>query len=86
MGNFLLIPYFIHSCAIPVSDVISPKNTKTLFFNFFLLIDKATPTAIGSDPPTIAEEYILCSGKQREIEFPLIISFSNFFEYLNLNF
>ena len=36
------------------------------------------PTAMGRIPPTIADEYILYSGKHREIDLPSIISFLSF--------
>ena len=53
------------------------QQNKKLYFFYFFLIDLATPNAIGIDPPTIAEEYILYFGKQREIDLPSKIFFSN---------
>ncbi len=39
----------------------------------------AIPTEIGKFPPTMAEDNILCFGKHRAIEFPLMILFSKVF-------
>ena len=54
---------------MPVSAVISPIKQKTLDdLSFFSFKDIAVPTAIGKTPPTMADEKILCFGKQREID------------------
>ena len=56
IGSLKLLENLMHSCAIPVSDPISPIKQYTFDFFFFNLRESATPTAIGIEPPTIAEE------------------------------
>ena len=59
---------------MPLSAVISPMKQCTRASSPLRWIAIAVPTAIGSTPPTIAEESMRCSGKQSEIERPATIS------------
>ena len=56
IGSPWLRLYLMHSCAMPVSAVMSPTKQCTRASSPLRWIAIAVPTAIGKTPPTMADE------------------------------